>query len=136
MRTQRQRVAFVHGTGAAFELHAREELREHLKRDGARHQGKFRVFLQQRGGAGGMVRLHVMDDQVVRLAALQGLLQVLHPGVRRAGVGGVQDGDPVIQDDIGIIGHSLGHEVLAFKQIEVVVIYADVADGRADGQCH
>ena len=136
MGAERQGVPLAHGTGTAFELRTREELGQHLERRCRGDQRQRRIFLQQGGSTGGMVRLHVVDDQIVGPVALQGLFQVLHPDVGRAAVGGIQDGRFLIQDHKRIVGHALGDQILAFEQIQVIVVHADIADGCADGLRH
>ena len=75
-----------------------------------------------------MVRLHVVDHQIVGGPALQDLGQVLHPGLQEIFVHGIHDGDLLVQDRVGIVGHAVGDDVLAFEQIHLVVVHADVFD--------
>ena len=49
------------------ELYAREELGQHLKGLGAGGQLEARVCLQRPQDQGGMIRLQVVDNQIVRL---------------------------------------------------------------------
>ena len=44
----------------------------------------------------------------------------------------VHDGDLVVKDDIGIVRHAVGNVVMAFKQVDLTVIDADVADRISD----
>ena len=74
-----------------------------------------------------MVRFHVMDYQIIRLAALQGLFQVPEPLLPFPGIGRIQDGYFPVQDYIGIVRHAFRDFVLALKQIQIFIIYAYVA---------
>ena len=75
-----------------------------------------------------MVRLHVMDHEVIRLAAFKGLGQVGLPLLALAGVGSVHHGHLIIQDDVGIVGHPFGDDILAFEKVEVEVVDSDILD--------
>ena len=75
-----------------------------------------------------MVGLQVMNDQVIRLTAVQGLLHVGHPLVGGTAVHGIHDGDFVIQNDIGIVRHTVRYNILTFKQVDFVVIYSHIAN--------
>ena len=104
------------------------ELAQELESHGGGYDGGLRVFLQEGRYAAGMVRLHMMDHQIVRLAAAQGILQVLHPFPGFTGIYGVHHGHPGIQDDIGVIGDSFREDILAFEQVEIYIVYADITD--------
>ena len=83
-----------------------------------------------------MVGLQMVDDQVIGFAAVQRFCQAHLPGLALAGVDGVQDGHLLVEDQVGIVSHALGHDILAFKEIEVEVIDADVFDGFVQGLDH
>ena len=74
----------------------------------------------------------MVDDEVVGLAVAERLGQVGLPGFALAAVGRVEDGDFLVEDDIRIIGHSFGHHVLAFEEVDVEVVDPDEFDGRSD----
>ena len=76
-----------------------------------------------------MVGLHVVCHQIVWLAIAQRSLQVSLPLLALAAVGGIQDGNLVIVDEIGVITHALGHYILALEQINVEVVDTDILDG-------
>ena len=50
-----------------------------------------------------MVRLKVVDYEIIRLAACKGLLEVLFPLVCHTGVRGVKDGCLAVQDHVGVV---------------------------------
>ena len=74
----------------------------------------------------------MLDDQIVRLAAIQHRLQVLQPLGSGPAVDGVHDSNLLVQNHIGIIGYPVGDWVLALKQVNGSVVRADIADGVRD----
>ena len=93
----------------------------------------FRVDLHKVVDIGGMVRLHVLDHQIVGLTALQGLLDIVQPLMGKILVHGVHDGDLLVQNGVRVVGHAVGDDVLSFKQVYLMVVYADVFDVVGDG---
>ena len=75
-----------------------------------------------------MIRLHVLDDQIVGRASSEGRGQVVQPFMGKMDVHRVHYGDLLIQDHIGIIGHSVGNNVLSFKKVHLMVVDAYIAD--------
>ena len=55
------------------------------------------------------------SGQIVRLAAFQGLFQVLEPGFFHPGIGRIQNSNFIVLDQVRIVGHAFRHNVLAFK---------------------
>ena len=87
------------------------------------------IYLQKIGDIGCVVRLHVLDDQIIRLPVLQYLLDIVEPLMGEIGVHGVHHRDFLVQDYVRIIGHAVWHLVLAFEKIHLVVVYAYIFDG-------
>ena len=75
-----------------------------------------------------MIRLHVLHHQIVRLAALQRGGQIGQPLVHKVDLAGVHDSDLLVHDDIGVVGHAVGHNVLPLKQIHLMVIDTNITD--------
>ena len=132
MAAERERVAFLNGQRTAFQRDAFEELRKHLERGGRGYERDGRIGFQHPGDKGGMVGLHMVDHQVIRLAVSERFGQVGLPGFALAGVGRIEHGDFPVEDHIGIVGHSFGNVVLALEQVEVEVVDADKFDGGGD----
>ncbi len=105
-----------------------EKLYHHGKGLGGGHDRRLRISLHKVGDVGGVVRLHVLDDQVVGTAGTQNLLNVVQPFMGKAGIHRVHHGCFLIQDHIGVVGHAVFDHVLAFEQVHVVVVDAHVAD--------
>ena len=110
------------------------ELGQHLDGLGAGHQLHVRVPLRQGADAPGVVRLQVLDHQVVGLPPGQGGLQLLQPLPGPPLVHGVHHGHLLVQDHIGVVGDPVGHRVLALKQVDVGIVHPHIADGV--GQVH
>ena len=92
------------------------------------------VLLHERGDAGGVVGLHVLDDQVVGGAAGERGIDVAEPLVDEVSVDGVHHGNLLrAEDDVGVVRHpALSHIVLPLEEVDVVVVYADVLDILGD----
>ena len=74
----------------------------------------------------------MLHDQVVRRTSLQRLGKILQPLRAKALVYRVHDGDLLVQNDIGIVGHPVRDDVLPLEQVDLAVVYADVADVVCD----
>ena len=114
-------LAILHQVGAEEVVHHGESL-------GGGHHGSLGIGLEKAVDVGGMVRLHVLDDEIVRLPTGQGVLQIVQPLVGEMLVHGVHDGHLLVQDQIGVVAHAVGDLVLALEQVHLVIVYADVQD--------
>ena len=132
MAAEFEGIAFLDGERAAFERDAFEELRKHLERGRRSHELDAGIGLQHPGNQRGVVGFHVMDHQEVGLAVAEGIGQVGFPFFALACVGRIEHGDFLVKDYVGVIGHSLGHVVLALEQVEVFVVDTDELDGSGD----
>ena len=99
---------------------------------GGGDDGRLGIGAHEAADAGRVVRLHVLHDEVIRLSVPQGGGEIIQPGVGEALGHRVHDGDLFIQNDIGIIGHAQGHDVLPLEQVDLMVVDADIADVLAD----
>ena len=131
---QLQHIPLAHGDQALVRGGiGAEELAQHDKGLGVAHQLHLRVEGGQAGDVGGVVRLHVGDDQIVRGAAVQGIVQVLQPGLGDTGIHRVHHGDLLVGDDIGIIAHADGPDgVLPLEQGQVRVVRAHIGHSVGD----
>ena len=127
-----ERGAVAHDGVAAVPVRAVEVL-HHRERLGGGDDLRVGERLHERGDVGGVVGLHVLDDQVVRLARAEGLLDVVEPLVAEARVDGVHHGDAFVDDGVGVVGHAARNAVLALEEVDVVVVDADVADVVGNG---
>ena len=128
MGAQGEGVSLLHGDGTGRPV-AGEVLGQHGEGLGVAHQLHGGEFLQQEADAAGVVRLQVLDHQVVGGAALELGGHILQPLVRRPAVHGVHDGHLFVQDQVGVVGHAVGDRVLALKKVDGGIVRADIADG-------
>ena len=70
----------------------------------------------------------MLNHQKVRLPAFQSVREVLQPFSDEVPVRGIHDRDLFIHNHIGIVGHSLRYDVHTFKQIDFMIVDADVTD--------
>ena len=75
-----------------------------------------------------MVRFQVVNHQVVRLAASESGFQIGKPFIHLVRIDRIRHGNLFVHNHVRIVGHALGHHVLAFKQIQVAVIDTDILD--------
>ena len=123
--TEGQRVAVGYHKAAVFVLVA-EKVLHHDEGLGGCHNGGVRVVLEEVGHVCGVVGLHMLHDQIVGRTTRKSILQIVKPLVGEACVHGVNDGYLLVKNDVGVVRHSVGDGVLTLKQIDSVVVYADV----------
>ena len=127
---QRKRFAVLHGNAA------REDVAEKPFGDGEglliAHDGGFGVFFQKRRDRGGMVRLHVVQHEIIGLFSAEFPPEVCEPFLRFASVHGVRYRDLFIKNHVGIITYPVGDGVLAFEEVQSRVVDADVAHAVCD----
>ena len=115
---QAQALAVLHHHAALLGNGIRPKELIHIQESfGVAHHLHFRVEGGQSGDVGTVVRLHVADHQIIRLASGQCLGQVGKPGLRGTVVHRIQNGGLFVQNDIGIVAHAGGHRVLALEQV-------------------
>ena len=104
------------------------EIFHHGEGFGGSHDHSLRVFFHKERDIGGMIRFHMLDDQVIRRPPVQGFLQVAKPFIPEMFFHRVHDGNLIIQNYIGIIGHAQGDNILAFEKIDLMIVDTDIAD--------
>ena len=124
---QGQGVALAHNDAAVRVIGA-EELLHHGEGLGRGDDGGLGVGLQEHVDVGGVVRLHVVDHQIVGLAAIQLSADVAQPLLAEVLVHGVHDGHLLVENDVGIIAHAVGDHILTLEQVHLMVVDADIAD--------
>ena len=127
MAAQREGVPFLDRQRILDGL-IRHELSQELKGHGASHHRHVGILLQNGGHGGRMIRLHMVDNEVVRSTALQSLLQVPEPLLSLTGIGRIQDGHFIIHNKVGVVRHTFRHDILTLEQIQIQMIYAYIAD--------
>ena len=95
---------------------------------GGRYYFGFRIGGHKSCDTGGMVRLHVLHNQVIRLPAFQCRFQVALPFLHKMTVSRIHHRDLFIQDHIGIVCHAFRHDIHAFKKIDFMIVHTDITD--------
>ena len=75
-----------------------------------------------------MVRLHVLDNQIIRLSSVQNICQIVQPFVSEVNVHSIHNSDLIVINDVGVVGHSVWHNILAFEKIYLVIVDSDIFD--------
>ena len=97
------------------------------------------IDLAQQADAAGVVRLHVIDHQIVQLAAVEQLSHALEEEVGIADVDRIDQHGLVVDDQIRVVGHAPGERPQVFKQCFLAIVYAYVINvfrnSFHDGSC-
>ena len=75
-----------------------------------------------------MIRFQVGDHQIIYLASCQSIHEILFPCLGTSGIHCIHKRDLLIQNQIGIVGNALRHNILTFKQIDGGIIHTDVSN--------
>ena len=66
------------------------------------------------------------DDKIIGRPAVECVLDILQPLRDLRLVHGIHDGDLVVEDDVGIVAHPVGDDILPFEEVDGGVVDADV----------
>ena len=113
-----------------------KELVHHNETLFIRNDSGVRINVQEILDVGGVVRLHVLDDQVIRFFSVKDIRQVVQPLVGEADIHRIHDGDLLIHDHIGVISHAVRYDVLPLEKIYVMIIDAYISDIICNCDCH
>ena len=133
---QVQDISFLEGNGTIRKIKTVKELTQHLDRFGRSGQFDLGPGFEDLTDQRRVVRLHVVDDQIIRSTAGQGLFQVLLPLPALAGVDSIEDGNLSPIQQVGIVRHSVGDGILALEQVQVVVLGSDIQEAGLDFTYH
>ena len=111
----------------ARELHT-IEVAEHIKHFPASDHRDFGVFRGKGGDSRRVIGLHVRDDEVIGLSAVKRVLDIFEPLRYLRLIHGVHDRCLLVRDDVGVVAHPLGHDVLPFKEVDIGVVHAHIND--------
>ena len=84
----------------------------------------LRMAQQQALHCGGMVRLHMGDDQVIQGPAAQGVLQILKEGLINRLVYGIKQDGFLVQQQVGIVGNTVRNAIHALETGQAAVVSA------------
>ena len=127
MLSQQKGLAVLHHD-LVFAQAGAEELVDHGEGLGVGHDRRFGISVQEAGDVGGMIGLHVLHHQIIRFAPAQNHGQIIQPFMLKMLIHRVHHGDFLVQNHIGIIGHSVGHGILALKQVYLMIVHACIAN--------
>ena len=105
-----------------------EELPHHRKCLGVRNDNGIGIYLHEIHDVCRMIGLHVLYYEIIRLPAVESLLEIVEPFVCEVRVNGVHDRDLVVLDEIRVVSHAVFNAVLPLEQIDLSVVYSDVGD--------
>ena len=87
------------------------------------------IALHEGGDARGVIGLHMVNDQVVGRATVEHGLEVTQPLVNKMSVDSICNSHFIGKNHIAVVRHAVfTHVILALKQIDVVIVDANVAD--------
>ena len=127
MPAQPERIAFLHNHSALHIiltekcLHQRKSL---CRRDDI----CIRITLHKCLYAAGMIRLHMLHNQIIRLSSFELSADIFQPLRGKSAFHRIHDRNLFIYHRIGIIRHTIGYVILSLKQINFMIIHADISD--------
>ena len=73
-----------------------------------------------------MIRLHMLNHDVIRCPACKLRFQLCKPFICKILIHRIHNGNFLIHDHIRIICHAIWHNILSLKQIDLMVIHTDI----------
>ena len=83
-----------------------------------------------------MVRLHMLNDQIIRCCTIQCFLDTRQPLFCKPAIYGIHNRDFFITDHIRIVCHAIRNNILPLKQIHVMIIYAYINNVLCNFHCN
>ena len=105
-----------------------EEVAHHRERLCGGYDRRVGIVVHEVENIRAVVRLHVLDDQVVGLFVTERFLEVVEPLMGEIAVNGVHDRDFPVDNHIGVVRHAVGNDILTLKQVNFMVVHADITD--------
>ena len=127
MAASGKRIALFDHNAARSEIVAKEVL-HHRERLSARDDLSLRIARCELGYICRVIRLHVMNHEIIHICAIVCLFNVLEPLAAKIAVYGIENNALFILDEIGVVGHSAGNYVLPLEEIYLMVVYSDILD--------
>ena len=120
----RERVHLLDELHAAVQIE-REEVLHHRARLGVADDGYFRVTQDKLADGRGVVRLHMLHDEVVELPAREHMVDVFKEQAADRLIHSVDQDGLLVQQQIGVVAHAVRERVGVFKQIQPPLTCAD-----------
>ncbi len=131
MYAQRQGIAFLDDLPSVGIIGA-EELLHNIEGRRGRDDDRIRKSLQKSADIGGMIRFHMLYNEIIRCAGTKDLPYILHPFLVKRSVHCVHNGNLFVHDDIGIVCHAVFYFVLTLEKVYFVVVYTCVSNILCD----
>ncbi len=131
MFTEGKSIAFSDDNPSVLKLRT-EEIAHHGEGFGAGNNGSLRIVIHKVKDIGTVIGFHVLYDEIIGFTAIECIFEIIEPFLGKAAVNGIHDGNFIIKDDIGIVGHAVGDDILSLKEINFVVIHTHIADSIGD----
>ena len=129
-----QAVPFLDQNDALRQIEG-EKLRQHSLDLRIADDLRLGIARDQQLQRGGVVGFHVVDDQIIERPPAQRIGDVLQENAVNSLVHRVKEHGLLVQQQIGVVGHALGHAVHALKAGKPAVIGADPDQILANFSC-
>ena len=73
-----------------------------------------------------MVRLHVLNNKIIRSSAVQSLFKIVKPNVRYPRVSSVHYRYLLVNDNIRVVRNAVWHNILALKKVNVMIVCTNI----------
>ncbi len=127
MLSERERVIFSDNDLLVREIIA-EKLSHHHESLSRSNDLRVRVLLRKHLDIRRVIGLHMLYYQIIWRLTAENTFEITQPLIAEMRVYRIHDRDLLIKDNIRIIRHSVRHIVHTLKQIDLVVVNANVFD--------
>ena len=124
MPAGRERVHFLDKLQTAVDV-KREEVLHHRARLGVADDGQLRVAQDELTDGRGVVRLHMLHDEVIELPPAQHMVDVLKEQAADGLIDGVDQHGFFVQQQVGVIADAVGQRIGILKQVQPPLTRAD-----------
>ena len=113
-------------------LHLAEVSLEHLLALTIDDEGCLRVVAQDQSEGSGVVRLHMIDDDVVELVACESRLELSQEAIGVGDVDGIEEDVFLILDQVRVVRHPVGDRPKVLEESCLAIVDAEVVGGVID----
>jgi len=82
----------------------------------------MRKKLKDARDQGAVIRLHMLDDHIVQIPAIQRDMEILQKELSDRFIDGVEQDSLLVQQQVGVVGHAVWDGMLIFKTRDAAVI--------------
>ena len=133
MFTKCKSISLFDNNSSVLELCAKK-IAHHCKSLCTGNNHCIRIVFHETHDIGTMVGFHMLNNQIIRLSSLKYIIKVIKPLMLELAVNCIHNRNFFINYYIRIISHSIRYNILSFKQVNLVVIYACIFN--VIGYCH